>query len=149
MLLIGAAPASAHAHLSSSDPAEGAVLAGPPAAVTLTFSEPLRGVAGIRIDRAPEATVPATGPTLTVPLAPLPAGEHAVTYRVTSADGHTVTGTLRFRIAASTISTPPAAPVTGAAPEHSSSGIPIWPFVAGGAVILAALVLLAVRRGRR
>ena len=42
LVVLGAAPASAHAELIDTDPAEGSVVETAPATVTLTFNEPVR-----------------------------------------------------------------------------------------------------------
>jgi len=132
----GAAPASAHDQLLSSDPADGAVLDAPPAAVTLTFSAEILPISPTIIvrDAAGTAVVDAepsvAGAVVTQPLPPgLPSGAFSVTWRVVSADGHPIEGTFAFTVASSASPTPgvtaaPAPEVTTNAPAASASGAP-------------------------
>jgi copper transport protein len=103
-LLVTAVPAAAHATLSSSSPADGAVLAALPPAVTLTFDEPVRPVAaGVEVldpgGRSVGGAVAADGPTVTVGL-PRPGaqGTYTLTWRVISADSHPVAGAISFSL---------------------------------------------------
>jgi len=105
-LLVGvltAGPAAAHAVLVSTDPAEGASLAEPPARVTLRFSEPVSLGAGYARLLDADGTVHPSdatvdGDTLTIE----PSGELAgdrgylVSYRVISADSHPIAGAFSF-----------------------------------------------------
>ncbi|GGD94217.1 copper resistance protein C [Aureimonas endophytica] len=100
------APAFAHATLIGSEPADDAVVEQAPARLSLRFSEPvtplvLRLVApngASTVVRAEEAD----GAVLTIAAPPAMArGTHALTYRIVSADGHPVGGTLLFSIGAS------------------------------------------------
>ena len=95
-------PAFAHAQLLSSQPANGASL---PTAdeIVLTFNEEINpdfvqlvatGPDGDILDG--EAVV--AGAVLTQPIRPGTNGEHAVTYRVVSADGHPVSGEVTFTL---------------------------------------------------
>ena len=161
-LVLGSAPAMAHAELESSDPVENASVAKAPSSVSLTFSEEVApnlatisvtGPGGTRYEAGPAT---GAGPTLRVPLRPLgPAGGYTISYRVTSEDGHTVTGIVPF-----TLTTPgpgaaagaPAAPSgqAGSAPTAGaeSDGAPVWPWIAGGVVVVLAGAALAMRRSR-
>lgn len=101
-----AGPASAHATLVSTDPAEGTVLAEAPSSVTFTFDEPVQLVAdgllafdaeGRRVDVEPVAKgVEVTGG---LP-GDLDDGTYVVTWRVVSADGHPIAGSLTFHVGA-------------------------------------------------
>jgi copper transport protein len=105
LLLLPAAPASAHAVLVSSDPADGARVTVAPAVVRLTFDEAVTvppqaatvlSTTGIRIDRG---TARLAGRTLVVPLATsVPAGVYSVSWRVVSEDSHVVSGSIRFGV---------------------------------------------------
>jgi copper transport protein len=123
-VLITAAPASAHAVLVSSSPADGSVVARAPARVSATFDEPV-GVSadslrvfapnGARADSGP--TVHGSKPTqIVVPLKRgLGPGTYTVSWHVISADSHPVSGALTFSIGApsstavkpASLSTPP------------------------------------------
>ncbi|MFI0242946.1 copper resistance CopC/CopD family protein [Streptomyces sp. NPDC016845] len=107
-LLAGAAPASAHAALTGSDPQQGAVVETAPKQVSLTFSEDVAmsggsvrvlDPAGKRVDSG-KAGHPG-GTTYTVGLhAGLPDGTFTVAYQVVSADSHPVSGAFTFSIGA-------------------------------------------------
>jgi len=102
---------SAHANLVSSDPARGAALAEAPAAVTLTFSEPLDpalsqvqlvDVHGKVIVPGPGAFDPATPTVLKLALpANLPNGAYTAVWQTHSAaDGHFANGSVAFSVGA-------------------------------------------------
>jgi copper transport protein len=105
-LLAAAGPASAHAALTGSDPAQGAVVDKAPAQVSLTFSEQvsMNGDAlrvldpkGTRVDTGKPSNV--SGTTYAVQLhSGLPDGTYTVTYQVVSADSHPVAGAYTFSI---------------------------------------------------
>jgi methionine-rich copper-binding protein CopC len=101
-------PAAAHARLQDADPAPGAVLPAPPAAIRLTFSEPveaaLSGVtltdaAGHRVPTGKPATEPGDQAVLVVPVAgTLSPGLHKVAWRAVAADSHKTGGTFSFTL---------------------------------------------------
>ncbi|CAL9509463.1 hypothetical protein SUDANB176_03621 [Streptomyces sp. enrichment culture] len=107
-LLAGAAPASAHAALTGSDPRQGAVVDRAPAQVSLTFSEPVAvsddavrvlDPKGKRVDRGAPANP--SGTTYSVRLVSgLPDGTYTVAYQVVSADSHPVAGAFTFSVGA-------------------------------------------------
>ncbi|GAA2315174.1 copper resistance protein CopC [Streptomyces kunmingensis] len=107
-LLAGAAPASAHAALTGSDPQQGAVVQTAPEQVSLTFSEGVAmssgavrvlDPAGKRVDNG-KVGHPG-GTTYTVGLhAGLPDGTFTVAYQVVSADSHPVSGAFTFSVGA-------------------------------------------------
>jgi copper transport protein len=105
LLAAPASPARAHAALVRAAPADGAVLAAAPPALTLTFNEPVSPLL-IRLigpDGEPIATpaVAAENATVTVAAPPnLKRGTHVLSWRVISADGHPVGGALMFSIGA-------------------------------------------------
>jgi copper transport protein len=116
-LVVGAAPASAHAVLESSTPGQGSRVSAPPAAVTLVFSEEV-GVAaralqvldprGRRVDRADPGHADGDARTLQVAIAPeLPTGSYTVVWRVVSADGHPASGTFAFGVGVDAGAPPP------------------------------------------
>lgn len=101
-----AAPASAHATLVSSDPAEGAVLATSPDQVTFTFDEPVQLVpdgllafdaTGEPVDLEASASGEVVEGDLPEGLAD---GSYVITWRVVSADGHPIVGSLTFHVGA-------------------------------------------------
>ncbi len=112
--------ALAHAQLRASDPVEGAVIAEPPAMVVLRFNEPvaplvlrLIGPDGAATDLA--GSVQADSVTVTLP-AGLGEGTHLLSWRVASADGHPVGGTLTFHIGAPSAAPPAVMSAGGVAP---------------------------------
>jgi len=122
LVVLGAAPAAAHAELIDTDPAEGSVVETAPDTVTLTFNEPVRltsqeiavyDAAGDEVG----STAGAGGTEVTVDLtgaADLADGTYVVSWNVLSGDGHPISGALTFSVGA------PSASVT-AAPEPQSS----------------------------
>jgi copper transport protein len=98
--------AQAHATLLSSLPADGAMVASAPSIVTLKFNEPVMP-AIVRLI-APDGmaiTLPneASGETLEFKLPALGIGTHVLSWRVTSADGHPVGGSLLFSVGRASI----------------------------------------------
>jgi copper transport protein len=128
VLLVGlaAAPAAfAHASLVKAEPADGAMLAEPPARLTLTFNEPvsplvmrLIGPSGEVI--APEVSAENTVVTLTPPR--LRQGSYALSWRVVSADGHPVGGAVLFAVGQASATAAPGLRETG----DSSVGAALW-----------------------
>jgi copper transport protein len=103
--LASASEACAHASLVKAVPADGAVIPLPPAALTLTFNEPVAPLV-VRLigpDGAPLAPIAVTAQDTTVTISAPPAlrrGTHVLSWRVISADGHPVGGSLMFSIGA-------------------------------------------------
>ncbi|WP_222269951.1 copper resistance CopC/CopD family protein [Modestobacter marinus] len=101
--VVTAAPASAHATVISSSPADGERLQEAPAEVVVEFDEPVSlgagyarvlGAGGERVD-AGDADV--RDRTVHVPLRDgLPDASYVVTYRVVSADSHPISGAFSF-----------------------------------------------------
>jgi copper transport protein len=116
LLLLGlaAAPASAHAILTGSSPADGATLSTAPESLTLTFDEEVLARAATVTLRAGSGELlggtgsargalvvvgPEEATAVTVRLPALARGTYAVTWQVQSADDlHTTTGTVVFGI---------------------------------------------------
>jgi len=104
-LLACAGEAGAHASLVKAEPADGAVVARPPAVLTLTFNEPVAPLVVHLIgpNGEPIALGPAVAENATVTMrAPesLQRGTHVLSWRVISADGHPVGGALMFSVGA-------------------------------------------------
>ncbi len=106
LVLASTSPAVAHAELVDSDPDEGAVLAQAPAVITFTFSESVRGVPdGVEVLDATGDPIASSSRTrdkaLLVTLDDeVGTGSLVVAWRVVSADGHPITGTLTFAVGA-------------------------------------------------
>ncbi|MGY1741105.1 MULTISPECIES: copper resistance CopC family protein [unclassified Blastococcus] len=152
LLLTGTAPASAHDALVAATPADGGAVPTAPAAVTLQFSGVVQELGAEVVVTGPDGAAVGRGEpqvvdaTLTQPLAPgLPAGTYSVAWRVTSADGHPVSGSTAFTVTGGT--TGPVQEASAARPAGSSSS-GAWIAVGAGAVLLVAL-LVAARSLRR
>lgn len=169
-LLLGATPALAHARLESSDPTDGASLDAAPQRVTLTFNEAMTPgfntltVVGPDQGHYETGDVAVDGSSVSIEVQPLgPAGQYEVGYRVVSADGHPISGSVGFTLTTAGTGTPaaaapsasPAAP-TGqpapapgaAAPADDSGGTPVWPWIVGAVVLVGGGVVAALRLGR-
>lgn len=104
LTLLSAAPATGHAMLTGTDPADGDVLPTAPDAVVLTFNEPVSVAEdGVRLLTSEAEPLPATASAvdttveLTVP-EDLTDGSYIVDWQVTSADGHPVAGAFTFSV---------------------------------------------------
>ncbi len=144
-LLAGAAPVSAHAALTGSDPAQGAVVAAAPSQVSLTFSEPIAvgddsvrvlDPKGERVDKGDPANP--SGTTYSVRLVSgLPDGTYTVAYQVVSADSHPVAGAFTFSIGA------PSETTVSVSAQGSDDGLVGWLYGFGRYVSYAGFVVLA------
>jgi len=163
-LVIGASPASAHNVLKSSSPADGKKVARTPSSVVLTFDEPAIAIGTKLVITGPEGPVQIGKPslvdnTVTQDLQPgSPAGAYTVDWRVTSADGHPISGSFTFTAeaaasgpsAASSLAPQPSTAATSAttptAPTaRGSSGL--W--LVAAAILVVASGLIAIGRRRR
>lgn len=167
-LLLGAAPALAHTSLLSSDPSDGSSLDAAPQRIALTFSDPMTAEFSTITIVGPDGTqyqngeVSADGSTVSIGVQPLgPAGRYEIGYRVVSADGHPVPGSVAFtlttpgRAAAPTPATPaqaaaetPAPAAAPSGPDDGSGGTPIWPWAVGVVVLVGGGVVAALRLGK-
>jgi copper transport protein len=103
--------ALAHASLVRSEPSDRAVVAQSPAALRLTFNEPVSPLVlqlvsptGETVDVKHVAGENAT--IIVVPLGALARGTHLLSWRVISADGHPVGGAITFSVAAPSAAAP-------------------------------------------
>ena len=142
-----AGQASAHALLTSSDPAAGANLESPPTAVTLAFTEApdprlssikVLDSAGTSVAAGPASSVPGDPTKLRIALRSLPKGVYTVSWRtVSSVDGHSASGSFAFGVGAA----PPATPGATAASAGGESALsPLG--VAGRWLLYAGLIAL-------
>ena len=118
--LLVPSPARAHAVALRTDPPANSILPTPPAAVTVTFSEPIQPVAGhVKIigpdNKRAEADSPTVrGAVLSIPLkAGAGNGTYLVSYRVISADSHPVGGSFSFSIGEPSRTAPAGEPAAG------------------------------------
>ena len=149
VLLGPAAPASAHATLLSTTPAANSVVSQPPAAVLLTFTEPVSPITGkVRVTgpdgRADAGEPRVEGTNLYINLGPnTPNGTYLVTYRVLSADGHPVAGAFTFSIGAPSPGGPPAEAAEAATNPVVTTLFPIVRYLGfAGLLLLVGAVLV-------
>ncbi|HEX4704451.1 MAG TPA: copper resistance CopC family protein [Pseudonocardiaceae bacterium] len=167
-----ATPAFAHDVLVGSSPSKGATMATGPTEIRFDFNAPVRtgpnmiivtGPNGTRWERDQAATV--DGNSVTTQVAPLgPAGVYTASYRIISADGHPVTGDITFTLTRAGNGTPITPSAMAAMPGMSDmpgmdsssasgggggGGVPIWLWIAGGAVLLGGGLTIALRGARR
>jgi methionine-rich copper-binding protein CopC len=150
--MVGAGVASAHATRIATDPVDNAELSATRAQVSATFNEKLQPQFAAMTVVGPDGNLWSSGDpkvegaVISVGVRPLgPTGTYTVNYRVTSADGHVVTGSWSFRLAVAGTGTPgPSASAT----SPSSDGIPVWPFFVAAGLIVAGGAVWAVRRQR-
>jgi copper transport protein len=108
LVLVMAGPASAHATLESSSPADGAHLDAAPDVVSLSFSENVSASLGaVRVfdgdgHRVDDGNVVSHNDTVTVGMQKVGDGGYIVTWRVVSADSHPVRGAFTFTVGAGT-----------------------------------------------
>lgn len=165
VLLVSVAPASAHDVLSGSTPADGQTVARTPASVVLSFEEPAVAMGTQVVVTGPSGPVQQGAPrlvdtTVTQDLGPgSPAGHYTVEWRVTSADGHPVSGTFSFTSTGAgtgdptsratpqptASSTPASSGATDSAAGTGSNRFPGWLWIVAG----IALIATAGAAGRR
>lgn len=151
MALAGAPLAAAHAARIAADPADDAVLAQGPPRVSATFNEQLQPEFAAMTVVGPDGNLWSSGDPqvqgaeISVGVRPLgPAGTYTVNYRVTSADGHPVSGSWSFRLTVAASGTP--GPSAARPADTAGGGIPVWPFLVVGALIIGGGILWTARR---
>lgn len=157
-VVAAAGPATAHNALISTHPADHQQVSRTPAAVVLTFNEPALAMGTHLVITGPSGPVqqgPAQLVDTTVSQAlqgGAPAGEYIVAWRVTSADGHPISGRFAFTAdqpgggAASTASP---SPVSTEPTRTSTSTWPCWVAALTAVGAVGALTLVGLRRDRR
>jgi copper transport protein len=110
-LVTASVPASAHAAIESTDPANGELLEEPPSQIVLTFTEPpdldltivsVVDSSGADMPTGPPELAPGSNREIRVRLDPLPDGVYTVTWRTVSAtDGHVTSGAFSFGVGVS------------------------------------------------
>jgi methionine-rich copper-binding protein CopC len=168
-----ATPAYAHAKLLRTDPAGGATVTVPVAAVTLTFNQPVKQRSTVVTVSGADGAVYSEGTARVVDanviqaVRALPAGAAWVSWNTLSADGHPLQGGFGFAVAPSAApttappttrppaTTAPADPAGG--PSGAGDATPVsrktssgwvWPAAAGAVIALALAVGLIWRRRR-
>ena len=148
---IGAVSVSAHARLVAADPANGSMLTAAPDHVELVFSETVGKPAAIVVlDQAGneieggDLEVVDVTMTRTYDPSSFAPGVYTISYQVTSADGHPITGELTFMVHAEGETMTPAPPVSTSDPTDAEPIV-----VVSLAVLLAAglgVALVIVKR---
>jgi copper transport protein len=103
LVACGSSGAFAHASLVATEPRDGSMVAQAPKTVRLRFNEPVTPAVIRVIDSdgttRSDAAVHATDETIEITLPKgLPAGTQVISYRVISADGHPVAGSMMFSV---------------------------------------------------
>jgi copper resistance protein C len=149
---LNAGAAGAHAARVSVDPAENAAVSAGPARVRATFNEDLQTTFAAMTVVGPDGNLWTSGqpvvqgPVVSVGVRPLgPTGSYTVNYRVTSADGHVVSGSWSFRLTVTGTGTPGPAADGG---DTGSGDVPVWPFIVGAVVVVGGAVLWQIRSRR-
>ena len=144
-----ASPALAHSKLTSTVPADGAILDAPPPSVSFAFDEnllPGTDTISINDDRgnvvATEQVTP-DGPTISMPWpAAASAGVFQAAYRVVSGDGHPVTGAISITITGT--AAPAAVPTDSATVTVETTDDQPKGIAAALVVIIALAVLVLI-----
>ena len=146
VLALGTTAASAHATLESSSPADGQSVPASPSEIRITFSEAVTTISGgLSVLDADGKTIDVgnsevvDGRTLVAPISEtLSDGTYVTTYRVLSADGHPVSGSLLFGVGEGALDR---------SAQPSSSGDRLWEIIGGISrfiMYLAALIAAGV-----
>jgi len=150
-VLLSTGSAAAHSEPVSSTPADGSSLDAGPARASVTFNEALQDyspslkVVGPDGNLWSKGDATVKGDTVSVELGELgPTGDYTIAYRVTSADGHTVTGTRTFTLTKQGNGTP-GPPADAESSSDGGDGVPPWAFIVGAAVLFAAGLAFALR----
>ena len=157
---LGAAPASAHAHLVRAVPGDGATVTTAPARVRLVFDENVQTSAALVVTgpsgtRVEQGRVQVLDNTASVRVHVLAAGRYTVAFRVVSADGHPVSAQTSFRFSPGGSAQPGMSQqdMTDAKHEGHEAAADGGGFSRGrvigivaGAGLLVGLALLTVRR---
>lgn len=156
VLLLPAAPASAHAAMTTATPEPGSVVASAPGEITVTFTEGITPVPDRTQVLAPDGKritgeVTASGPTLRIQVrrADQPLGTYLVSYRIISGDSHPVGGAMTFSVGAPSARPPASDP--GSVHPSVAAAVPTVKFLgyAGLTLILGPALLLALLWPRR
>lgn len=103
--LVAAPPAAAHARLEASSPKDGSTLTATPPEVMLRFNEPVKdGLNQVSVKSGStdvtDGDLELAGNTVYQPLkTDIDAGDYTITYKVVSADGHPISGSVKFTYA--------------------------------------------------
>lgn len=156
-----ALPASAHDVLTGSNPADGSTVSTAPAAITLTFDQPVQNYQPVLTVTGPNGNRFSSGaPTVAGDVVSIamtgdgPAGNYSAAWRVVSADGHPVSGQINYTLTAAaagtaTGSAPPAGEAAHGSPgSGGSTGLGGWLWIGIGVAVVLVIgaVVLILRR---
>ncbi|MGW0040808.1 copper resistance CopC family protein [Rhodococcus sp. NPDC003348] len=154
--LTGVGVAGAHSAAIATSPESGASVASGPEQVTVTFNEPLQSSFASLTVVGPDGNLwskgdpTVSGPSISVPVGELgPVGEYTIAYRVTSADGHPVSGTSTFTLTTEGTGTPGAPAGGGSGSDDDGSGLPLWPFIVAAVVVFGGGLAFALRKPKQ
>ena len=125
----GIGAAGMGASLVGSEPPAGTTLAEPPATLRLDFNEPVSPLIVRLVGPTGEAVTPAVkaqNSTLTIVPPRLQRGTYVLSWRVISADGHPVGGSVLFSVGAPSAGPALAAPALAALDTDPAVGVAIW-----------------------
>lgn len=151
-LMFGSAPhANAHTVLLSSDPVADSTVNAGPQRVSATFNEELQTTFAAMTVVGPDGNLwsagdpEVRGAVVSIGMRPTgPVGRYTVNYRVTSDDGHVVSGSWSFTVTVAGTGAPGPAASPAASPDDGR--IPLWPFALGAVVLVAGAAAWAMRR---
>ncbi|MCL2536415.1 MAG: copper resistance protein CopC [Nocardiaceae bacterium] len=158
--MLGVGTAAAHSAVIGSDPANGAQIATAPERVSLQFNEALQAKFASLTVVGPDGNLwskgdpTVQGDTVSVPLEGLgPVGDYTIAFRVTSADGHPVSGTQKFTLTQEGTGTPGPKPGGQSSDSSSSDGssdsnVLIWVIVVAAVVLFGGGLWFALRKPR-
>jgi copper transport protein len=158
LLALWAGPASAHALVKSSDPADGATVAQSPSRVRIVFTERpdvkltfihVLNSSGTAMEQGPARAVPGQADAVDQPVPTLPKGVYTVTWRTVSRDdGHVTAGSFSFGVG---VKVPPGQAKPAGTTTPSPTALAVigrWAFYWGLAILLGASVAgSVVQRG--
>ncbi|WP_371859751.1 copper resistance CopC family protein [Nocardia uniformis] len=156
MSLLGTGTASAHSAVVGSVPEAGAQLEVGPAQASVTFNEDLQTSYPSMTVTGPDGNLWSKGEpvvdgrTISIAVGELgPVGEYKIAYRVTSADGHPVSGKVTFALTKEGTGTPGAkANAKAGSGDDEGGGFPLWVFVVGAVVLFGGGLAFALLGGR-
>ncbi len=158
-LFLSCTPALAHARLVETYPADGSDVPVSPGQVQLLFNEPVQAEfdplkvydqEGERVDEANARMSPNNRKLLVVDLEELPEGSYTVDWRVTSTDGHPISGARRFAVEASATGSleEPIESIERSAEQEASGGGVHYTHVVGLGLAGLVVLVVALLRGK-
>ena len=129
---VTAGEVSAHATLLSADPANGSMLVTPPDHVALVFSESVAKPAALAVldssgNELEGGQLQVVDDTMSRTFDPARFGPdvYTISYQVTSADGHPISGTLTFMVHGEGESVAPVSPASSGSTTHATPAVVI------------------------